>query len=217
MRTHLLGQRPSSVLTLLLLLAPAAAAQKWEFGGGAGGGFYTSQDVTDGSTAGSVKISNGISASAWLANNSSRLWGGELRYDYQMGDLAVSSQSTRAAFGAHTQAIHYDFVLHAAPRTARVRPFVAFGGGIKLYQGTGTEVAVQPLNRLALLTKTTDMRPMASVGGGIKVNGRRVGLRVEVHDFMTPFPDKVIAAAPKASIGGWLHDLVVDVGLSLLF
>ena len=204
-------------LTLVIIFAPVVAAQKWEFGGAAGGGFYTSQDLTSPAGTGSAKIATGIAASAWLANNSSRLWGGELRYDYQMGDLELSSRSTKATFGAQSHGLHYDFVLHTTGSEARVRPFVAFGGGIKVYQGTGTEVVSQPLNELGLLTKGTDTRPMASVGAGVKINARHLGFRVEVHDFLTPFPNKVIAPAQNASIGGWLHDLVVSFGLSLLF
>src|SRR6476619_2642008 len=168
---RLRNRRVSLALTSFILFAPVAAAQKWEFGGGAGAGFYPSHNVANGSDSGSAKIATGVAASVWLGNNTSRLWGGELRYDYQMGDLALSSQSAKAAFGARTQAIHYDFVLHTTEKSARIRPFVAFGGGVKMYQGTGTEVAVQPLNRLALLTKVTDTRGLASVGGGLKVNG----------------------------------------------
>jgi Outer membrane protein beta-barrel domain len=204
-------------LTLVIILAPVAAAQKWEFGGGAGGGFYTSQDVKSAALSGSVKIASGLAASAWLDNNNGKLWGGELRYDFQSGDLQVSSQSAKAAFGAQTHGIHYDFVLHATPREAKIRPFVAFGGGVKVYSGTGTEVRSQPLNQLALLTKTSETRGMLSLGAGVKINTGRFGFRIEAHDFMTQFPNKVIAGAQNVSIGGWLHDLVVSAGISLLF
>jgi hypothetical protein len=204
-------------LASIIIVAPPVTAQKWEFGGAAGGGFYTSHDVTSPAGTGSVKIAPGIAASAWVGNNSSRLWGGELRYDYQMGDLQVSSQSTKASFGAQSHGIHYDFILHPAGNEARVIPFVALGGGVKVYQGTGSEVASQPLNQLALLTKTTDTRAMASVGAGVKINAHKLGFRVEIHDFITPFPNQVIAPAQNAKMGGWLHDLVVSFGLSLLF
>lgn len=206
-----------AVLSLVLASAPAALAQKWEFGGAAGTGLYTSQDVTNGGLSGSAKIATGIAASAWLGNNNGEHWGGEVRYDFQQGDLKLSSGATTASFGSQTHAVHYDFLLHFAERQAKVRPFVAFGGGVKLYRGTGTEVAAQPLNRLALLTKTTDTRPLASVGAGIKVNAKRIGFRIEAHDYLTPFPDKAIAAAEGSSVGGWLHDFVVSVGISILF
>ncbi len=198
------------------LLAPVAAAQKWEFGGAAGGGFHTSQDVTSPTGNGSATITTGIAASAWLANNTNDRWGGEMRYDFQMGDLQVSSQSTSADFASMSHAFHYDLLFHFAPREAKVRPFVAFGGGVKVYQGTGTEVAAQPLNSLALLTKTSQLEGLASVGAGLKINYRRVGLRIEVHDYATPFPTKVIAPAQNASIGGWIHDLVLNFGVSML-
>lgn len=204
-------------LAFAAVFTPALTAQKWEFGGGAGGGFYTSQDIKGAPVPGSAKIAAGISGSAWLDNNNGRNWGGELRYDYQGGDLRLSSQSTSASFAARSHAIHYDFVLHTASRNAHIRPFIAFGGGVKVYQGTGTEVVSQPLNSLGLLTRTSETRGMASVGAGVKVNGRRVGFRAEVHDYLTPFPNQVIAPAQNASIGGWVHDLVVDFGLSLLF
>jgi hypothetical protein len=210
MKTNLL-------VTLVIALMPAALAQKWEFGGGAGGGFYTSRDVAAGALSGSAKVGNGVAASAWLANNNGEHWGGEIRYDFQKGDLQLTSSGGKASFAAQSNAIHYDFLLHSTGRSARVRPFVAFGAGVKMYRGTGTEVASQPLNQLALLTKTTDTQPLVSVGAGVKVNARRMGFRVEVHDFMTPFPDKVIAAADGSSIGGWVHDFVLNVGLSLLF
>jgi hypothetical protein len=203
-------------LIIAAVFAPVLSAQRWEFGGGAGGGLYTSQDVKGASTSGSAKIATGLAASAWLDNNNGRLWGGELRYDYQMGDLRISSGSTSASFAARSQGIHYDFLLHTASRNARIRPFIAFGGGVKFYQGVGTEVVAQPLNSLALLTRTSETCALASVGAGVKFNTGRLGFRIEIHDYMTPFPTQVIAAAQNASIGGWTHDLVVDFGLSLL-
>ncbi len=203
-------------VSLVISLAPLALAQKWEFGGGAGGGFYTSKDVQSGSLSGSAKVGNGLLASAWLANNNNDRWGGEIRYDFQMGDLLLNSGGTKASFAGQAHALHYDLLLHTAPREARVRPFIAFGGGVKMYRGTGEEVASQPLNQLALLTKTLDTRPLLSVGAGVKINSRRVGLRIEAHDFITPFPGKVIAAADGSTLGGLMHDFVVNVGLSFL-
>lgn len=201
----------------LLAAVPAAYAQKWEFGGGAGGGFYTSQDVTNPAISGTAKIGTGITASAWLTNNTSEHWGGEIRYDFQQGDLQLKSGGGRATFSGLSHAVHYDFHLHFAPLEAAVRPFIAFGGGVKVFRGTGAEVASQPLNNLALLTKTTDLRPMASVGAGIKFTGRRLGFRIEAHDYLTPFPDKVIAPAMNSSVSGWIHDFVLSAGVSILF
>ncbi len=212
-------QSKSSICALILAVVPGFAfAQKWEIGVGGGGGFYTSKSVTGSGGDGSVKVGNGVAASAWLANNNSRLWGGELRYDFQGGDLKVSSGGASATFSGQSHALHYDFLLHFADRDAKTRPFVAFGAGVKQYRGTGTEVTDQPLSQIALLTKTNQTVPLVSVGAGVKIRmSRSVGLRLEVHDFLTPFPDNVIAPAEGQSLGGWTNDFVAMLGLSILF
>lgn len=202
-----------------LLVAGTAWGQKWEFGGAVGGGFYTSQTVTN-SSAGSAtaKIGTGLSASAWLGNNSSDVWGGEIRYDYQRGDLQLNSGGANASFGAQSHTIHYDFHMHFADRESKVRPFVAFGAGMKMFQGTGREVAAQPLSRVALLTKSTDIRPVISVGAGFKARlSDRWTLRGGVWNFMSPFPTKVIVPNVNSSVGGWLFDFTPMVGLSYSF
>jgi hypothetical protein len=198
-----------------LLAAPSAFAQKWEVGGGAGGGFYTSQDLTAPSGSASAKIQTNIAGSAWLDNNGGGKWGGELRYDYQMGDLGLSSGSTQATFAAHTQAFHYDVLYHFAPRGAKIRPFVSVGAGVKIYQGTGAQVVYQALSNVALLTQAQDLTPLASAGGGVKMQiGTHMQLRVEVHDYLTPFPKQVITPNQGTKGGGWLQDFVPMVGLS---
>ena len=203
---------------VLLALAPAALAQKWEVGVGGGGNFYTGQTFTSPAGNASGKLANGFIVSGWLGNNSSHLVGGELRYDYEQSDLKLSSGSNSVSFGAHTQAIHYDFLLHFASRESRVRPFVAAGAGVKVFSGTGKEQAFQPLSNFALLTKTSQTTALVSVGAGVKFAlAPAVQLRLEVHDYLTPFPKDVIAPALGAKVGGWLSDFVAMAGLSFTF
>jgi hypothetical protein len=198
------------------LVAPAAIAQRWEVGGGAGGGFYTSQDVTNPAGSASAKIDTNVAGSVWLDNVGAGHWAGEIRYDYQRGDLALNQGSTKASFGGQSQGMHYDLQWRFASTEAAIQPFVAAGGGIKIYQGTGVQEAYQPLSNFALLTKVQDLTPMVSVGGGLRFKlGTHMVLRVEVHDYLTPFPKKVIAPAANSKIGaGWFEDFVPMVGLS---
>ena len=42
-------------------------------------------------------------------------------------------------------------------------------------------------------------------------------LRLEVHDYLTPFPSKLIAPVSRISVGGWLQDFVVSAGISFSF
>ena len=203
---------------IALACVPTLFGQKWEVGGGVGGSFYTSQDYKNALGSAKAGLSDGVSASFWLGNNSGNLLGGELRYDYENTDLKLSSGATRVSFGADTHAFHYDFLLHLTPRGTRVRPYLAGGGGVKLFRGTGKEAAFQPLSSIALLTKTNEVKGLVSVGGGLKFAvARALQLRVEIHDYLTPFPKTVIAPAQGSKVGGWLQDFVALAGLSVTF
>ena len=201
-----------------LALVPAALAQRWEVGGAIGGGFYTSQDVSAPGGSASAKIQSNISGSVWVGNNGRGRWGGEIRFDVQKGDFLLNQGGTQASFGANSYAAHYDVLWHFTDTEARVRPFVGAGAGIKVYRGTGTEQAYQPLYNFALLTKDQDLTPMVSLAAGIKFAvSSHLQFRVEVHDYLTPFPKKVIVPAQGASVGGWLQDIVPAAALAYTF
>jgi hypothetical protein len=207
------------MLVVCAAVLPAAWGQKWEFGGSVGGGFSTSDDITSpkGSATAAAKIQTGLVGSVWVGNFSQGKWGGELRYDYQMGDLQLKQDSTQATFTAHSQDIHYDFLYHFAGRESRIQPFVAFGAGIKIYNGTGTEVVYQPLSNIALLTRAQDLVAMASAGGGVKFKlAPHLMLRLDVHDYLTPFPKQVITPLTNKT-PGWLQDFVPAAGIAFVF
>jgi Outer membrane protein beta-barrel domain len=196
-------------------MLPAAMAQKWEVGGGVGGGFYTSQDVTLGSDSVSAKLKTNVAVSTWVGQNMGDRWGGELRYSYQLGDLQLKQNSTEAVFGAETHTINYNFLLYTKPSEATTRPFVSVGAGMKYYRGTGTETVTQPLSQYALLTKAGDLTGVVSVGGGVKIKlGTHAWLRLDVHDYMSPFPKQVITPNVGANVAGWVHDIVPMVAIS---
>src|SRR5262249_19885998 len=132
--------------------------------------------------------------------------------------LKVSSGGTEYTFSGQAYAIHYDFLFHFAPTEAKVRPFVSGGAGVKVYHGTGAATVTQPLQGLALLTNTYETKGLGVAGGGVKAAvSRRVLVRFEAHDFITPFPRKVIAEAPNAKISGILNQIVVMGGITFTF
>src|ERR1035438_3994770 len=91
MRTMMKHFLPFTFLTLLAS-APAALAQNWEVGAGGGGNFYTSQTFTNPAGNAAAKLASGFIVSAWLDNNTSGQFGGELRYDYEHTDLKLRSE-----------------------------------------------------------------------------------------------------------------------------
>ncbi len=204
----------------LLLTAPflqPASAQSFEVGVIGGGAFHMDRPVT-GSSAGNAGFKPGFTAGGLLAHNTPGRWGGEMRYQFQKTDLRTSAGSQTATFAGRSHLVHYDVLLYSNSREDSVRPFVAFGGGLKGYQGTGTERAFQPLTNVAILSQVQQWQPMLSFGAGVKWRvGNRLMMRAEVRDFVTPFPKDVIVPSPGNKIGGWLHDITPLIGLSYLF
>lgn len=209
-----------SLMSLAIAAAtPAAFAQNWEVGFGAGGSFLTSETITNPAGNANAGRDPGLAVSAWLDNTiGSGLFGGELRYDHENGDLKLSSGGTTVKFGSQSNAVHYDFVYNLTSSESAVRPYLLAGGGVKWYSGTGSEQVYQPLSNIAVFSDVRDMRALVSVGAGVKFNiAKSTLLRLEVHDYLTPFPNTLIAPVPPSSVGGWLNDLVVSAGLSFGF
>lgn len=205
-------------IALLLAGSSTLLAQKWEFGGALGAGISSSKTITNPRGQADAKFDTGVAGSAWIANNVGPRWGGEFRYNYRLGDMKLVGGSAKASFAAQAQSIHYDFHYHFSDYESVVRPFVGFGAGVKMFRGTGTEIAAQPLGNIALLTKTDDMKPMVSLSVGVKVKlNDRWGVRGEFHDFLTQFPSRIIAPNVGSKAGGWLHDYTPMFGISYLF
>lgn len=207
----------------LLLLASvgltACVAQQYEFGGAAGAGFARGASVTAPAGTASAGFKAGPAAGVVLGHRMYNLLSGEVRYTFLKHDLKLNSGGTGPSFGGQAHAVHYDVLIHPGEfNEGDVQPFVAAGGGMKIYRGTGREAAYQPLGNFAYLSKTQEVKPMLSVGGGVKVRlGERMWLRTEFRDYVTPFPQKVIMPARGAKISGWVHDIVPMVGISFMF
>jgi outer membrane protein W len=209
----------SLMFLAIAVAAPAAFAQKWEVGFAAGGSFLTSQTISNPAGNADATRNPGLALSAWLDNNiGTGLFSGELRYDHENGDLKLSSGGTNATFASQSNAVHYDFMYNFSSSESAVRPFVAAGGGVKWYSGTGTEQVYQPLSNIAVFSDVRDMRAMVSVGAGVKFNiAKSLLMRLEVHDYLTPFPSTLIAPVTGSSVSGWLQDFVVSAGFSFGF
>lgn len=202
----------------VLAMAPVVTAQTWEAGGAAAAGFYNHQAVSSAAGRAEAGLGRGPVVSGFFAHNLYRNVGAEIRYTFQPNDLELSSGGKRVTFRGLSHAVHYDCVVYVRPRESLLRPFLAGGAGFKQYRGTGRESAWQPLGNFALLTRTQEWQPLVSVGAGLKfVLGPGLAARVEFRDYLTPFPRTVIAPAPGARVGGWLHAIVPLAGFSFSF
>jgi len=216
MTKHFLPRFLLSAAALSLSL-PASAQEKFEGGALALLTFYKSTGVQAGSTAGSVGFRPGPAGGAFLGQNLNERLGGELRYLLSYNTLKVNSGGATARFGGLSHAVTYDLLVHFPRPDRRLRPYLAFGGGLKVYQGTGTETPFQPLSNLALLTGISHTVPTVDFGGGVKFQGPgRMMYRVEFRDYITGVP-KVFEASPGARLSGVFHQWVPAFGISWTF
>jgi hypothetical protein len=200
------------------LVAPLAVAQEWEVGGLGGVGIVPDTTVKNAAGTASTGFKTGVAFGAFGGSNDYRYLGGEASYIYRESDLRLSNRGTEVTFGGHTQFLDFRLLVHFAPKESRFRPFVAAGGGVAIYSGTGQESASAPLNNFAALTHTRETKPMVSGAVGVKFRlSKHLGLRFEFRDYATPFPNRVIAPAPGASLSGWMNNFVPIGGISGVF
>lgn len=203
-----------SILVLAVAACPALA-QQWEVGGGAGVAFLPGVSVSSPYGSATTGFKTGLSASGYVGQNLYPHISGEIHYDFGLNSLRLSSAGTEATFGGMSHMLHYDVILHTNRHSSRAQYFVALGGGMRIFQGTGTEAAYQPLSQFAYFTKTHTVKPMATVGAGIRFKiAPRLFLRTEFRDYITAFPEELITPAPGSKIGSILHDFVPMVGIS---
>jgi hypothetical protein len=198
----------------LLFVVWAARAQTLEIGVVGGGGFLPGVPVAGAPSSVSAGFQTGPAVGAIFTQNMYSRVSGEITYLYEQSSLRLSSGADSASFAGRAHVLQYEIVYHLHPRNARVRPYFAVGGGMKIFQGTGAEAAYQPLMQYAYLTRTNELKPTLTFGGGVRVALRgRMSARFDLRDQLTTFPTKVISPAPGMAINGWLHDFVPAVGL----
>ena len=201
-----------------LAFAAVSFAQQWEIGMVGGGGFSNGVSVSTATASGTTGFNSGAAIGVVAAGNRTEHLSGEVRYTYLVDDLKVSSSGTTVTFAGASHAVNYDFVYYPAAHRSKVQPYLAAGAGIRIFRGTGTEAAFQPLSNLVFLTKTQDLRPLFVAGGGLKYRiSEHVVFRGEFYDYISTFPVNVITPAPGAKVGSWLQTFVPLAGLSFLF
>ena len=205
-------------LPLLILAAPPAQAQgQYEFGGLALFSGYTGASVNSGPVGGTVGFQPGVAGGAFLGHTLNDRLGGEIRYLYSWNKMKLSSGGTSTDFNGQSHIINYDVLIYIPHREGRVRPYLAGGGGVKIFEGTGAEQAFQPLSNLALLTHTKETLPTVDFGAGVRIRmgGNKI-FRLEFRDYITKVPN-VFAASPGAKISGIMHQWTPAFGFSWTF
>lgn len=201
-----------------LLLAGAAGnllAQGWETGAGGGYGLYRNGSVWAPAGTVTAGVRNRFTITSWLGENSSGRLSGEVRYTYQDGDPFLESGGLRTNVQGQSHAFHYGLLLHLRDKNATLRPYLTAGLGAKLYEVTGPESLYPPFTDIARLRAVSEWKPLVVAGGGIRLRaGSNLDLRIEVSDYITPFPKAVIEPVAYATARGLLHQFTPSVGVA---
>lgn len=202
-------------LSILVMTATAAGfAQQWEVGGMGGAGFLNTVNVSGAAGSATAGFQPGATFGAYLGYNSYKHISGELHYAYLQSNLKLSSGGSDASFSGMSHVVHYDVTFHTTARESKVQLFAAVGGGMKVFRGTGSEAAYQPLSQFGYFTKTQTLKPMGTVAVGAKFAlSNKLFIRTEVRDYITAFPKEIITPAPGTNYGTLLHDFVPMVGI----
>ena len=210
--------RLSTTFFPVLVFTTAAFAQDREIGAGIGFGFYRDVSIANANGAAQAGFGPRFALSAAGGFNWADHFGAEARYTFQDGDLALQSGSRQANLDGEAHSLLGEMLFYATARRKRFRPFAAAGFGVKLYRGTEVASGVHPLTEFATLQTANQARPLFTFGGGLKYAiSERWLLRLDLRDYLTPFPTGVIAPAPGSKFGGWLHDFVPVLGIGRTF
>jgi hypothetical protein len=203
---------------IILSLAAAVVCgfgQQWEFGGVGGAGFLNNVNVSSPAGSATAGFETGAAFGAFFGQNLYPHFSGELRYEYLQSNLHIQSGGTNATFTGNSQVLHYDLLWHTSRKGSRMQAFVAVGGGLKIFRGTGEEEAYQANYQFGYMTKTQQLKPMADLGAGLRFTlAHHLFLRTEFRDYITAFPASIIAPAPGAKFGSILQDFVPMAGIS---
>lgn len=198
-----------------VLMAPPALAQNWETGAAIGFGFYRDATLSGATSTGRAGFGPRFALGAMAGRSLGEHFSIEGRYTLQDGDLEIVSHGMEANLDGAASSFLGELVASPRSRHAFLRPYLAGGGGVKIYRGTQDPAPVEPLMDLALLHHATQAVSLLTYGGGVKLHvAPHWWLRLDLRDYATPFPTRVISAAPGVRLHGWLHDLVPMLGMS---
>lgn len=212
--------------TILLTLGISfqGIAQHWEVGAIGGYGWYqnptianfTSSNLPDSAVIGFPPRG---AVGAVVGDNPYHHLGGELRWLFQWGGPQIEANGIKTSMTGFSNLVTYDLLVYPISSESGFRPYLAGGGGVKIYTGSGFELIGQsPTAGLALLRPATQAEGALSAGGGLKyLFAKHAQFRIDLRAYFTPIPDEVIRPTRFSTIHGWLSEIVPTAGFSYVF
>jgi hypothetical protein len=206
----------TGALALLVIAASVCSGQRWEIGGLGGYGWYHDATITNQGGSASVGIAPKGSIGAVFGEDMYKYIGGEVRWMYILGQPQVRANGIELARPGFSNVVHYDLLVHVAPQEAKLRPFVAVGGGVRVYS-----VSRRDLDRntpFGYPRSRNDAQALISAGAGVKyLVAHGLQLRLDFRTYMTPVPGDIFRLPGSSITHGWLYNFVPSVGVGYVF
>lgn len=205
-------------LVLFGLCVSACFAQQYEIGGAIGYGWYRNGTIFGPGASATAGIRNRFAAGAIVGEDLYQHISGEVRYMYHDGHPFLQSGGVKTDVQGESHTFTYDVLIHAAPREARLRPFVAAGAGAKDYVISGPAPRQTVFPGLGSITTRDEWKFVASVGGGIKFRlAQHLLLRADFRDYLSAFPKRQLAPAAGNTARGIFQQFTPMFGVSYFF
>jgi hypothetical protein len=201
------------------MLSSVCSAQQWEVGALGAYGWHRNATIVSPDGRAEAGFEPRFAIGGSFTQNMYRYVSGEIRYMFLVGDPVLKFQGIEASTNGFTNIVHYDLLFHPRPSESRLRPYVAAGGGVKVYSATDRLLFFnQPLLNFAVLRQVDQAEPMVSLGVGLKyIIKRHVQLRLDFHTYMSPTPDDLFRPTFPSKVHGWIYDFVPALGISYAF
>jgi hypothetical protein len=204
------------VLALLVIAASSCFAQRWEIGGLGAYGWYHDASITNQEGSASVGISPKGGIGAVFGENLYKYIGGEVRWMYIFGQPQVKANGIEVARPGFSNLVHYDLLVHIAPQETKVRPFVAVGGGVRIYSVSRWDLDQN--TPFGYTRSRNDAQALISAGAGVKYAvAHGLQLRLDFRTYITPLPTDIFRLPGRVVTHGWLYNFVPSVGVGYLF
>jgi hypothetical protein len=201
-----------------MLVASACFAQHYEVGGAIGYGFYRNGTIFGPGVSAEAGVRNRFAAGWVIGEDLYQHISGEVRYLYHDGHPFLETPAVKTDIQGQSHAFHYDLLLHARGREARLRPFFAAGVGVKGYIIAGPAPRPQPLPAIGSLLAHDQWMLLVTVGGGVKYRLRNnLVIRGDFRDYMTGFPRSQIAPALNNTARGIFQQFTPMFGVGYSF
>jgi hypothetical protein len=204
---------------VLAILSPTTCyAEQWEIGGLGAYGWYHDATITTPARSESIGMAPKGAMGVVFAEDPYKYIGGEVRWLYIFGQPQIRVGGIELTRPGFSNVVHYDLIIHVTPQEAKLRPFFAVGGGVRVYSVRDRRDFNRPLFPCESRKSQNEAEALISAGGGLKyIVTHSLQVRMDFRTYLTPTPTDLFRPIGPSFTRGWIYNFVPSLGVSYLF